>query len=121
MNLTTSTQGFAMTPAICDAVRVQFLHAMRRLRPQVAAIDVHLSDLNGPKGGSDKHVVARIRLYDGRVFVLESTRDDLYSAIADSAKRARRTARRALARRRTRDRRALRAHRSTAFAQPATA
>lgn len=108
MNVLIHAQGFDMTRAIETAVRTQFETALGRLGGSVDAIDVYLSDLNGPKGGRDKQVVARIRLFGRGAFAVESTRADLYKAIAICARRAKRVVRRSARKARRIDRFRLR-------------
>lgn len=97
-----------MTRAIRAAVRTQFEMALRRLSGRVDAVDVYLSDLNGPKGCRDKPVVARVRLFGRDAFAVESTRSDLYRAIAVCAQRAQRVVRHSARKERRIDRFGLR-------------
>ncbi|MEM1175157.1 MAG: HPF/RaiA family ribosome-associated protein [Pseudomonadota bacterium] len=70
--------------------------ALGRFIEQLMAVDVFLSDLNGPKGGKDKQVVIRLRLQNGQVIMAETTREDLYAALVLSIRKAKRAVRRSL-------------------------
>lgn len=96
MNLCLTSQGFETTEAISAAVRENFRGALDRFEDRIESVDVYLSDDNGPKGGRDKQVVARIRLYSRQVIAVERTRSNLYAAIADVSRLSRRRVRRAL-------------------------
>lgn len=108
MNIIINAQGFEMTRAIDAAVRTQFDAALRRLSERIDSIDVYLSDVNGPRGGRDKRIVARIRLFGRDAFAVESTRSDLYEAIGVCASRAKRVVRRGVRKERRVERFSLR-------------
>lgn len=55
--------------------------AMSRFGRRVGAVEVHLADINGPRGGIDKRcsIVADVR--PSRTLVVENTREEFYAAI----------------------------------------
>lgn len=73
-------------------------HAQRRLRFALTSLDnyiqrvvIHLSDINGPRGGADKRCQIKILLDGMPPVVVKDTQVDLYAAIDRTADRARRT------------------------------
>ena len=73
-------------------------HAERRLHIALTCCDEHivkvimrLSDINGPRGGSDKHCHLQIVLAGLPDVVIEDTELDLYVAINRASERAGRT------------------------------
>lgn len=94
MNVHIQTQGFSLTPAISARVRDRLHKTMERYVDDIMSIDVFLKDLNGPKGGEDKTAVIRVRIRHLAPIAVTTTRSDLYKAIDESARRARRSVRR---------------------------
>ena len=94
MNITTRAQGFELTRAIDRFVRTQLQNALARIDDDVIAIDVHMRDTNGPRGGVDKQVLIRVRLRNRQRIALLTTHEDLYAAIGKGVKRTKRAVRR---------------------------
>ena len=69
---------------------------------------MYLKDVNGPKGGPDKHVLLDINLGRRGGVTVQQTRDDLYAAVQQVSRQAGRTVRRALGRARRMERMATR-------------
>lgn len=42
------------TQAVLDHVRERIMHAVGRFEPRIAAVEVRIQDVNGPRGGMDK-------------------------------------------------------------------
>ena len=90
---------------LTDALRS---HAERRLRSALTCCGEHirrvamrLSDINGPRGGSDKRCHLQVVLTGLPDLVVEDTEADLYVAINRAADRAGRTLVRRIERRQT--------------------
>ena len=98
MQITIQTRQFALTEAIRDHVETHLRGALGRFRNRLAAIEVRLSDLNGPRGGIDKRCHLNLRVGGLPAIVVEDTSDDLYAAITRSVSRARQTLTRRLRR-----------------------
>ncbi|HHO59718.1 MAG TPA: HPF/RaiA family ribosome-associated protein [Thiotrichales bacterium] len=84
-------------------------HAERRLRLALTCCDnyiqrivMRLSDINGPRGGVDKHCHLHVVLAGLPDVVIEDTETDLYAAINRAAERAGRTLVRKVHRRQSR-------------------
>ena len=91
MQIDIQARNFSLT----DALRS---HAERRLRFALTCYDDHiqravmrLSDINGPRGGSDKRCHLRVVLAGLPDVVVEDTEGDLYVAIDRATDRAGRT------------------------------
>ena len=108
MNIAIRTQGFELTRAINDFTCSQLESAFRPYSDMVVSVDVFMKDINGPKGGVDKQVLIRTRLRSGQVITVECTRANLYSAIAGTTLRSKRSVRRALRKQRRMERLRLR-------------
>ena len=120
MNTRIQTQGFPVTRAIDSWTRDQIDKNLGRYDADVVAVDVFLTDINGPRGGQDKQVMVRILIKHRAPVLIETTGDDLYAAIDLSARRARRAVSRTLGRRRLALRRGLRSSRQLRMVQAAS-
>ncbi|MFT5176385.1 MAG: putative sigma-54 modulation protein [Gammaproteobacteria bacterium] len=94
--------------SVTDTLRT---HAERRLRfaltfcdDQIQRIVMRLSDINGPRGGSDKCCHLQVTLSGMNDVIVKDIEADLYVAIDRAANRAARTVKRQLTRRRDRSR-----------------
>lgn len=79
--------------------RVHF--ALSRLAPEIESVIVRVEDINGPRGGADKHVSFAVRGPRIGSLQIEETNEDELAAIDLVADRAARNVTRALQRRRT--------------------
>lgn len=96
MNIQLHTQGFDLTPAIESHVRKQLRFHLANFESHVVYVDVYLRDINGPKGGPDKRVLVRAQLSTRITIAAERTRSDLYTAVTNAARQAKRAVRRSL-------------------------
>ncbi len=108
MNITARAQGFDLSQSIDAFVREELRLALQRFSGDILSVDVFLKDTNGPKGGVDKQVLVRIRLRNGQLLAMSTTREDLYAAIKVAVKRSKRVVRRTLRKSRRIERRRLR-------------
>ena len=107
MNVRIQTQGFAVTPPIGARVHERFGQALDRYADELIDVDVFLRDVNGPKGGNDKQVTVRLHVRHLAAVTISTTHHDLYRAIDISARRSRRTVRRAVQKKKLIHRRGL--------------
>ena len=70
--------------------------ALERFADRIVAVDVFVSDENGPKGGHDKTAVFRVRLTNGHVLTTETTRSEFRAAFVAGVKTTKRTVRRSI-------------------------
>lgn len=108
MNIQLQTQGFELTPAIDAFVHEQLQFHLANFESQIVSVDVYLRDINGPKGGPDKKVLFRIQLLSRLSIKVERTRSDLYVAVTNASRQAKRAVRRSLNKRRRMEKAALR-------------
>ena len=91
MQIEIHSRPFELTQALHSHILRQLKAALRRGASHIQRIKVQLSDINGPKGGKDKHCQISVDLGSrGSVFIAE-TQDDLYHAIVPAARRLSRT------------------------------
>jgi ribosomal subunit interface protein len=94
-------RGIALTEAIHDYAQRRLKAALGRYRHALASVHVRLHDVNGPRGGIDKHCVVEVR-GPALVPIFVRERDaDLYVAIDRAAARVDRAVARRLGRNRT--------------------
>jgi hypothetical protein len=74
------------------------------VREHLEWVDVYLTDVNGPRGGPDKHCRVVAHVPAGRHVVVSRVGSDPVAAVARAAGRVRRLVRRVLQRRRYRGR-----------------
>ncbi len=108
MQMTIQTQGFPMSSSVYRRTRGQLERALGSFRESIVDLDVFLKDVNGPKGGFDKAVVVRVNLTTQQSVTVETISSNLHAAIILSARRAKRSVRRAIDKRRRVARRELR-------------
>ena len=96
MNITTTAQNFEGSVALNTFVRSRLRNALARIDEDIIAIDVFMKDLNGPKGGVDKHALIRVQMRNRQVITVESEHENLYAAVRSAVKRARQAIRRHL-------------------------
>ena len=108
MDIQLHTHGFELTDAIDAHVRRQIYFHLANFEAHVVSVDVFLSDINGPKGGPDKKALVCIRLDSRSTVTIERTRADLYAAITEASRQAKRTVMRAINKYRRMEKGALR-------------
>lgn len=72
------------TQGLLSHIHNRVSRALNRLAPRVRHVEVHLADINDPKGGLDKRRVIHARLRTGDALIVEETGDEFYRAV-DSA------------------------------------
>ncbi len=70
MRLEIHSRSFPLTPYLSRHVEGRVHHALDRVLPRVSVVSVRLADVNGPRGGSDKHCGVTVRLADGQTVVI---------------------------------------------------
>jgi len=100
MQIDIRARGFELTNALRDHAERRLRFALSRAEASLGRVTLRLSDINGPRGGADKHCHLRVALKRLTAVVVEDTQIDLYVAIDRAADRAGRTVERRLARRR---------------------
>jgi ribosome-associated translation inhibitor RaiA len=90
MRIEVRARGFRPTKALSAHVERQVSRSLSRLRSRPAAVVAYLSDLNGPRGGSDKLCRLRGHVARGGEVVATASGEDMYRAIGTAAVRLRR-------------------------------
>jgi len=98
MKMSILARGIAMTEAIRQYAQRRMTTALGRYRQALGSIYVRLSDVNGPRGGMDKHCVIEVRGAALVPIVIRERDADLYVAIDRAAGRIDRAVARRLAR-----------------------
>jgi len=83
-----------------DAIARRLDFALARLSTSIRDVDCVVTDINGPRGGLDKHVRLRVRGHAGSMILIDDLGDDLMTTIGRAADRLQRAAIRVFARRR---------------------
>lgn len=96
MRIVIRTSG-GWSPAAIELARKRLEFALGRFAGRVRSLHVTLTDLNGPRGGLDKHCRIAIRLERlGRLIVIEDVDAEPEAAISRAAERAARAVTRAV-------------------------
>ncbi len=98
MKIHLQTQGFELTSAIDTHVRKLLGRHLAGSQNNIIAVDVFLSDINGPKGGIDKKALVCIQLASRLAVRFEAVHDDLYRAVAVASRKAKHSVKRTLRR-----------------------
>ena len=86
-----------LSSSLAPIARRRFRFALGRFGDRVRSLTVHLADLNGPRGGVDKHCLVAIRLTSPpRLIVIEDTDAEAAVAIGRAADRCARVVARAV-------------------------
>lgn len=91
MQFDIQTRGFSMTDSLLSHTQRRLLFSLVFFKNHINRVIVRLSDINGPRGGSDKRCHLQFKLEGLPDIVIEDTEVDLYAAIDRSIDRARRT------------------------------
>jgi len=98
MRIEIQAKGFLLTEALREHTERRIRFAFSWASGHVRKVMVRLSDINGPRGGSDKRCQIQIPMQSTNDIVIEDTEADLYIAIDRAADRAERTIARKLER-----------------------
>jgi ribosomal subunit interface protein len=87
MQLLISGRNFKVGEELREHIDRRLQFALGKFDPEIERVDVGLSDVNGPKGGQDKHcrIVAKTRGF-GSV-VVEDADGDFYAVVSRAADR----------------------------------
>ncbi len=94
-------RGLALTEAIRRYADARLRTALGRYRSAIDSVSVRLIDVNGPRGGVDKHCLVEVRAPSLAPIIVRERESDLYVAIDRAAGRLDRAVARRLDRRHT--------------------
>ena len=87
MQIDIQTKGFTLSKAIANHVKRRLKNALERRDERILHAQVHLSDINGPRGGVDKCCKVRIQLAGAPSIIVRDVSSSMYSAIDSAAQR----------------------------------
>ena len=76
-----------LNDALRDLITRRMRSALERFEDRIRALRVLISDVNGPRGGNDKHVRTELQLHNGRSLRIEELGADAIAAAATAADR----------------------------------
>lgn len=94
-------QNFSLTEAMESHIKNKLEPMHHHFGDRILNTHVHLSDVNGPKGGENKHCLIHVELQKLPTVVIEDTEESLYTAIDNCSHRAERAVRKTLERQQT--------------------
>lgn len=101
MKLTIRNRHLVLTPELRSELRQRLERSFERIRPWIQAVDVTLADINGPKGGADKHCRLRVHGRSIPSIVIEHVGVDTLATVGLAAERAEQAVVRKMTRRRS--------------------
>jgi ribosomal subunit interface protein len=101
MQIDIQSRGFSLTEALLKYSKQRLLFSMSYFSDYINRVVVRLSDINGPRGGTDKRCHIQLMISGLPDIVIEDTEVDLYAAIDRAMGRAKRTVARRLDRQQT--------------------
>jgi len=100
MNVQIHASDFTLTDGLREHIAWRVAYATNHGRDEISRVVVHLSDVNGPRGGVDKRCGVELRLKGAQSLIVEDVQADLYVAIDRAFERIGRSLQRRLSRRR---------------------
>ncbi|MFC1597769.1 HPF/RaiA family ribosome-associated protein [Planctomycetota bacterium] len=102
MRLSVSGDHVRVTTALRKYVDRCLYFALGRFGPAIDHVSVRVGDVNGPRGGVDKHcqIVVKLRASGSNPIAVDDTDEDLRAAVTRASNRAGRTVARAIDRKR---------------------
>jgi len=101
MQIDIQSRGFSLTDSLLKYSEQRLLFAMSYFSINIKRVDIKLSDINGPRGGTDKRCHLQVIIPGLPNIVVNDTEADMYAAIDRAIDRARRTVARKLDRQQT--------------------
>ncbi len=101
MQIDIQSRGFSLTDALLEYSEKRLLVSLSYCSEHINRVVIRLSDINGPRGGSDKRCHLQVVMPGLPDIVVEDTESDLYAAIDRAMDRTRRTVARKLDRQQT--------------------
>lgn len=94
MNIDLQARDFQLSDPLKQQIRQKLKNVLERFGERIRMVRVVLSDINGPKGGSDKRCVIKIDVNNHKTLVI----DEVTSNIQESVHRCSRRAKHAISR-----------------------
>ena len=102
MRVSVSGHRVKVTAGLREYIDRRLYFALGRFGPAIDHVSVHVGDVNGPRGGVDKHcqIVVKLRASGSNRIAIDDTDEDLRAAVTQASNRAGRTVARAIERKR---------------------
>lgn len=102
MRFSVSGDRVKVTPGLREYIDRRLYFALGRFGPAIDHVTIRVGDVNGPRGGVDKHcqIVVKLRAASGNPIAIDDNDEDLRAAVARASNRAGRTVARAIERKR---------------------
>ncbi len=94
-------QHFSLTEAMESHIKNKLEPMHSHFGDRILSTHVHLSDVNGPKGGENKKCLVHVELQKLPTVVVEDTQESLYTSIDNCCHSAERAVRKSLERQQT--------------------
>jgi putative sigma-54 modulation protein len=101
MNININSKNFTLTDALQEYAKRRINFSLSNKNENITKVMMRLSDINGPRGGSDKRCHLQIKLKGMAGIVVEDIQADMYNAIDRACDRASRTVVRKIGRQQT--------------------
>jgi putative sigma-54 modulation protein len=92
MQINITSQKFSLTDALQQYVKRRLNFSLSTKSEHINKVVIRLSDINGPRGGTDKRCHLHVVLNGMPDIVIKDTQTDMYNAIDRACDRASRTA-----------------------------
>ncbi len=101
MQFSVSGDRIKVTTGLREYIDRRLHFALGRFGPAIDHVSVRVADVNGPRGGVDKHcqIVVKLRASRSNPIAVDDNDEDLYAAVAQASDRVGRTVARAVERR----------------------
>ena len=102
MRVSVSGHRVKVTTGLREYIDRRLYFALGRFGPAIDHVSVRVGDINGPRGGVDKHcqIVVKLRASGSNPIAIDDTDEDLRVAVSQASNRAGRTVARAIERKR---------------------
>ncbi|MGK0273403.1 MAG: putative sigma-54 modulation protein [Cocleimonas sp.] len=101
METVIQSQDFTLTEALKSFIKEHARKSMNSCSNHIKKINIHLKDINGPKGGEDKECCVEVQLANHAPIVVVKRSSDAYQSIRNALSRASRITLRKVGKRRT--------------------
>ncbi len=96
MKVKLNASNLAASDALDAHARKRLGFALGKLAHRIKSAAVRITDVNGPRGGLDKHCLVRVELHPRGTVVLSDTATDAYGAIDRATGRLKHAVRKAI-------------------------
>lgn len=92
------TQGLSLSGNTESVIRRQIEQRLHRFSDHVRFVSIHIKDINGPRGGTDRSVVIRVRLRGRTELAASACRSRVLAATDAASRKTKRQVKRAIQR-----------------------